>query len=112
MSVALNAEKNIQVNSTTYSEPKCKHCHARGAESLANWLRETHLRRQKIFLGVKQGKKSIKGEKGIIFFEDCFTRDGQTHAVGDHIDLWDGEKTIGFQDSRNNSTQVWFWELC
>jgi len=45
MSICLNAEKSIQINSTTYSEPKCSHGHARGAESLANWLWKNHLRR-------------------------------------------------------------------
>ena len=36
MSLTLNAESTLKVNKNTYSEPKCKHEHARGAESLAN----------------------------------------------------------------------------
>lgn len=38
MSMTLNAELTIKVNKSTYTEPKCAHEHARGAESLANWL--------------------------------------------------------------------------
>lgn len=30
---------------------------------------------------------------GIIFFNNCFTRRGQTERRGDHIDLWDGSET-------------------
>lgn len=111
MSVALNKEKSIQVTSATYTEPKCKHGHARGAESLANWLWKYHLRRPKIYLDGKQAKEELKGKTGIIFFKDCFTRDGETRAVGDHIDLWQRGTTKTYDDPRNNSQQVWFWEL-
>jgi hypothetical protein len=30
---------------------------------------------------------------GIIYFNNCFTRRGQTERRGDHIDLWDGTET-------------------
>jgi len=69
MSICLNAEKSIQINSTTYSEPKCSHGHARGAESLANWLWKHHLRRPKIYLDGKQAKQDIKNKTGIIFLK-------------------------------------------
>lgn len=112
MSICLNAEKSIQINSTTYSEPKCSHGHARGAESLANWLWKNHLRRPKIYLDGKTAKTDIKDKTGIIFFKDCFTRSGETRAVGDHIDLWNKEKeTATYNDPRNAAQQIWFWEL-
>jgi len=38
MSIALNGEGTIKVDETTYSDPRCSHGHARGAESLANFL--------------------------------------------------------------------------
>ncbi len=63
MSVTLNAERSITINKNTYSEPKCAHGHARGAESLANWLWKHHLGRPKIFMDgaeAKANKKAIR----------------------------------------------------
>src|SRR5690606_27636642 len=36
---------------------------------------------------------SMRGRMGIVYFNNCFTRRGQTRRVGDHIDLWDGSET-------------------
>lgn len=114
MSTTLNAEGTIKVNRGTYSEPKCSHGHARGAESLANWLWKHHLGRPTIYSSAATAKSQLATKKGIIFFKDCFTRTGETAQRGDHIDLWDGTraaKTKTYNDPGNRSKQVWFWEL-
>lgn len=111
MSITLNAEKNILVDSGTYTEPKCAHGHARGAESLANWLWKKHLGRPKIFTSGATAKQDTASKTGIMFFKDCFTRSGEATAIGDHIDLWNAGSTKTYDDPGNKSRQVWFWEL-
>lgn len=110
MSVALNGEGTITVNRGTYSEPKCSHDHARGAESLAIWLTKK-IGKPKIYTGAAHAKKDVASKTGIIFFKDCFTRAGETTRMGDHIDLWVQGYTMGYDDPNNKSAQVWFWEL-
>ena len=110
MSVALNTEGTIPIGKNTYSEPKCAHGHARGAESLANFLFGKMGRPTQFTDGAK-AKKAIVGMQGIIFFKDCFTREGEKVAVGDHIDLWLLDKTMTYSDPTNLSKQVWFWTL-
>ncbi|MFK3798492.1 MULTISPECIES: type VI secretion system amidase effector protein Tae4 [unclassified Pseudomonas] len=113
MSIALNGEMTIKVNKATYSEPKCAHDHARGAESLANWLWRHHLGRPIILNGSAEDRQRIAEKTGIIFFKDCFSRLNETpdQRSGDHIDLWDRGRTEGFADDTHMSRQVWFWEL-
>lgn len=114
MSITLNAEQTIKVNKSTYSEPKCAHEHARGAESLANWLWRHHLGRPTILTGSAEDRRTLNQKTGIIFFKDCFARLGQSEAArtGDHIDLWNrGRATGDFADQAHRSKQVWFWEL-
>ncbi|MCY1287969.1 Type VI secretion system (T6SS), amidase effector protein 4 [compost metagenome] len=111
MSITLNAERSIHVDRNTYSEPKCGHGHARGAESLANWLWRRHLGRPAIYTDGAAAKRTLSGKTGIIFFKDCFTRQGERRAVGDHIDLWNRGFTKTYDDPANLSAQVWFWEL-
>lgn len=111
MSITINAEASIQIDSGTYSEPKCSHGHARGAESLANWLWKKHLGRPTIYTNPADGKTLIASKKGILFFKDCFIRDGETRRSGDHIDLWNAGITKTYNDPANNSAQLWFWEL-
>lgn len=111
MSIALNAEGSVKVSKGTYSEPKCAHGHARGAESLANWLWARHLGRPKIYKDGAKAKRALQSKQGLIFFKDCFTRAGQRRRVGDHIDLWLKGLTKGFSDPANRSSQIWFWEL-
>lgn len=106
MSLTLNAERSI-----TYPEPKCAHGHARGAESLANWLWRNHLGRPQIFTDGAAAKRTLNERTGIIFFKDCFTRSGETRATGDHIDLWNRGLTKTYDDPANRAAQVWFWEL-
>jgi hypothetical protein len=111
MSITLNAEQAIRVDKNTYSEPKCSHGHARGAESLANWLWKHHLGRPKVYTDGASAKITLNTTTGIIFFKDCFTREGEARAVGDHIDLWNKGFTKTYSDPGNKSAQIWFWEL-
>jgi len=114
MSIALNAEHTLKVNKSTYSEPKCAHGHARGAESLANWLWKHHLGRPLILEGSAQERAKLFDKKGLIFFKDCFTQEGETleGRTGDHIDLWDHGTTIGlYDDPAYRSRAIWFWGL-
>lgn len=111
MSITLNAERTIRVDDHTYSEPRCGHGHARGAESLANWLWRHHLGRPSIFTDGARAKRQLNQKSGIILFKDCFTRSGESRAVGDHIDLWSRGFTKTYDDPANHSAQVWFWEL-
>ncbi|MEL7113549.1 MAG: T6SS effector amidase Tae4 family protein [Pseudomonadota bacterium] len=111
MSLCLNGEGSIKINSRTYTEPKCRHGNARGAESLANFLWKFHLKRPKIWTDGATAKEDIKHQNGIIFFKDCFTRSGQTSQTGDHIDLWKAGMTKTFNDPSNKAKQVWFWKL-
>lgn len=111
MSLTLNDEGTITVSTGTYTEPKCRHGHARGAESLANWLWRHHLGRPKIYTDGAAAKIDVGGKKGLIFFKDCFTREGSTVQSGDHIDLWNQGVTKTYNDPQNRSKQVWFWEL-
>ena len=111
LSVAFNKELPIKVNTQTYSEPKCAHGHARGAESLANWLWKNHLGRPKIYTTGVTAKADIQSKQGIIFFKDCFTRNAEVERRGDHIDLWFKGLAKGYTDPGNKSAQVWFWQL-
>lgn len=67
MSITLNAERSILVDGHTYSEPRCSHGHARGAESLANWLWRQHLGRPSIFTDAAKAKLQLNEKNGIIF---------------------------------------------
>lgn len=113
MSIALNGELNIKVNKSTYTDPKCNHEHARGAESLANWLWRHHLGRPTILSGSAEDRQTISQKTGIVFFKDCFARgnEEESQRSGDHIDLWNRGKTMGYYDGDYMSRQVWFWEL-
>jgi hypothetical protein len=110
MSLTLNAEKTLAVSKGSYSEPKCSHGHARGAESLANWLYRK-IGPPKVYNDPAKAKLLLAEKKGIIFFKDCFVRAGETRQVGDHIDLWHTGFTKSYSDPQNKAKQIWFWEL-
>ena len=110
MSIALNGEGTIKINKNTYAEPRCAHGHARGAESLANHL-WTAIGKPAVYADPQKAKDTLLGQSGIVFFKDCFAREGETVRGGDHIDLWRLGKTKGFSDPGNASGQVWFWAL-
>ena len=81
MSVALNTEMTIKINKSTYSEPKCAHEHARGAESLANWLWKNHLGRPKIYTDNVNGKKTYSQNKGLSFLKTASLEAGKQHEA-------------------------------
>lgn len=35
-------------------------------------------------------RQQIQGQKGVVYFKDCFTRGSQKQKRGDHIDIWNG----------------------
>ena len=99
--------------------------HAVSASDLANYLR-TFWGQPKIFAGQAAGnaRQMLRGHKGVIYFNNCFTRDGQTVRRGDHIDLWNGENYFNrINNTRiggdagadaeifNDSDAVWFYAL-
>jgi hypothetical protein len=89
-----------------YSEPTCKHGHARGAESLATYLWR-NLSKPKIYRSGDTAKAELASKQGIIFFKDIA---GFRGGIGDHIDLWDGTKTMT-GEYFSSMQQVWFWKL-
>lgn len=114
MSITLNTELTIKVNKSTYTEPKCAHGHARGAESLANWLWKHHLGRPLILGGSAAERLKLMDKKGLIFFKDCFQQLGESSdsRTGDHIDLWNRGLTASrYDDPSYRSRAIWFWEL-
>jgi hypothetical protein len=100
----------VSFKGAAYSDPKCSHGHPRGAESLANWLWKKH-GAPSVHSDPEQAKKDLARETGIIFFKNCFTRDGSTVQSGDHIDLWKKGLVQTYDDPGNLSQQVWFWSV-
>lgn len=88
-----------------YSDPVCSHGHARGAESLANHLWRS-LGRPQIFTAGASAKSSLSGKCGIVFFKDIT---GFRNGSGDHIDLWDGNRTRT-GEYFSYCKQVWFFK--
>lgn len=107
MSQALN-QAGLKISSGSYPDPTCKAdgiLHARGAESLANFLWRK-LGPPVVSANVKNDF-GFRGSTGIIFFKDIT---GFRGGLGDHIDLWDGSKTKGF-NGFGQCAEVWFWSL-
>jgi len=90
----------------TFSDPKCSHGHARGAEPLANFLHRAIAYPTKSAL-VTQARTSVSGKRGIVFFRNLARFRG---GDGDHIDLWNGSSTQS-GEYFDIATEVWFWEL-
>lgn len=113
LSLALCNERTLPVNSKTYDEPRCAHGHARGAESLANWLwKKKQLGAPKKYSNSAADRTSLLGKTGIIFYKDFYYQptDREGHPSGDHIDLWNrGLTRTG--DYFYRAKEVWFWEL-
>ena len=86
-----------------YREPMCRHGHARGAESLANFITRTAGAPQ--ILKPAHAKQSVEGRSGLVFFRNI---EGFRNSQGDHMDLWNGSKTQtgAYFDC---CEQVWFW---
>lgn len=91
---------------STYTDPTCAHGHARGAESLANFLWR-QIARPQIYTSSTSFRETARSIRGIVFFKDI---SGFRGGTGDHIDLWDkGQTKTG--EYASLSRQVWFWEL-
>lgn len=74
-----------------YTDPKCSHGHARGAESLANYLwRQVGRPQQATNAADARKLAGSGGSPGIIFFRNL---DGFREGEGDHIDLWNCVKS-------------------
>jgi hypothetical protein len=68
--------------------------HVLGAEELARYLDAAigfndDFRRRTL----DDAAASLAGRPGIVYFNNCFTRRGDSSRRGDHIDLWDGNET-------------------
>lgn len=110
MSLALNGEGSHPVNAGTYSEPKCSHNHARGAESLANWLWTAY--KPAFKYTPAEAETKLKDRTGIVFIKNCFTRPGETEKNGDHIDLWNKtEMKTQTTDLFLEGEEVWFFSV-
>src|SRR3546814_10399719 len=72
MSITLNTELSIKVNTATYTEPQRAHGHAPGAESLAHWLWQHPLGRPPTLGGSAQERRTLLAKNGLIFLQDCF----------------------------------------
>jgi hypothetical protein len=81
----------------------CRHGHARGAESLANFISRTAGRPQ--ILKPDEAKRTVASRSGLVFFRNI---EGFRNSRGDHFDLWDGSKTKTGEYFKS-SQQVWFW---
>ncbi|MEM6993733.1 MAG: type VI secretion system amidase effector protein Tae4 [Myxococcota bacterium] len=103
MSVALD---DSGFSFSDYTDPLCSHGHARGAESLANHLWRTW-GRPKIYKASSSVKGSLSHSRGIVFFKDI---SGFREGNGDHIDLWDGNRTMT-GEYFSSCNQVWFFGL-
>jgi len=113
MSIVINAERTIKINKSTYSEPKCAHEHARGAESLANWLwKRTQIGPPTIYGNSAADRAKLLTKTGIIFYKDFYRQpnDAPDRPTGDHIDLWDRGTTYT-GDYFYDAKAIWFWEL-
>jgi hypothetical protein len=120
---------------TTNLVPKGRHCwqhdisegHVLAAEELANGLARFHIGgiQKKIEINPSTFQKDLIGKKGIIFFKDFWTRNGESfrNRSGDHIDLWNGSPltdwrtwflmsaTFNTGGTYSRSKEIWFWRV-
>ncbi len=102
--------------------------HAIRAEEVAKWLKRQpipNMGRTEI-IDPKKYQSLLRNKTGFIFFKDYWTRSKETfeNRSGDHIDLWNKNRTSGNWVSwsrdlwewalddvsdRNASKAVWFW---
>jgi hypothetical protein len=89
-----------------YTEPRCKHGHARGAESLAQYLVK-HYGMPVIKKNAGDARVAVANKTGIVFFKDIA---GFRGGIGDHIDLWKNDVTKT-GEYFGSCKQTWFWSL-
>lgn len=95
---------NAGFNLTDYTDPLCKHGHARGAESLANYLwKQAGAPIKRSSAG--SAKALTKSRTGIVFFRNIT---GFRGGLGDHIDLWDKNATMT-GEYFDVCEETWFW---
>lgn len=92
---------------TGYTDPKCSHGHARGAESLANYIWQQVGRPQTANTAEAARRMVSQGVPGLIFFRNL---DGFRGGEGDHIDLWDCT-TTKTGDYFESCREVWYWGI-
>ena len=107
------------VSLATYTDPKCNHGFARGAESLATWIWR-NFRRPIIIKDARElsnfSSSDYYKKSGIIFFKDFYPIGNQTSErySGDHIDLLFNETTASYHGNYVGDPdvkQIWFWEI-
>ena len=97
------------------------------AEELANWLDKHAIAGIKKAVKYKPDTfyKAIHGKTGIIFFLNYYGRQGQIDGGGDHIDLWNKNKTtqdsfedygqtlwgLAMQFKYGRADEIWFWAV-
>lgn len=86
--------------------PTCKHGHARGAQSLGDYL-WTQWGRPKINKTAASARATTRQKTGIIVFKDIA---GFRGGRGDHIDLWNQAGTIT-GEYFDRAKETWFWEI-
>lgn len=100
------ALKNAGFNMEEYTKAKTSDGLARGAESLARYLRERAVPPDRY--GRNDARK-LSNREGILFLDDI---DNFSNGRGDHLGLWDGEKLLSDETELfERSQQVWFWEI-
>lgn len=88
-----------------YRDNLCRHGHARGAESLARYLSRVVRQPEKAKHAL--ARRMCNGRTGLVFFRNI---EGFRNSRGDHIDLWDGTKTKGFEYFME-CEETWFWQI-
>lgn len=92
---------------TDYKQgPTCKHGHARGAQSLGDYL-WSQIRPPKVSKSTSLGRSRTHQKTGVIVFKDI---DGFQGGRGDHIDLWNRTGTIT-GEYFDAAQETWFWEI-
>ena len=103
--------------------------HVTSAVALGTWLRSALgdpliIRPPSGTTGCAQALEQIRGQTGIVYFNNCFTRQGATAQAGDHIDLFNGQSyynNINRTEAGGDATtggnlfgradEVWFWRV-
>ena len=103
--------------------------HLLGAQELANFLKlslgnPTVIRPQRVAGGCAHAFSQLRGQTGIVYFNNCFSRATGGPQVGDHIDLFNGTQYYnqilhpragGDEGSGGDlfgrADQIWFWRI-
>ena len=81
------------------------------AQGLANFLKRQWGPPTWMYIKNKgQARQLLRHHNGVIFFKNCFTREGETGRYGDHIDVWYDGDPMTYEDF-DGSDEVWFWKV-